>query len=182
MLHKKRDDEEAPEANVLPVMNVMFLMIPALLLAMEVAKLAAVTVSSPHAAAMPSTQKPPETPAEKRLDFKVFILEDGFRISTADQPAGAGPSIPLAKPGAPMTDYERYDYVALEAKAKEIKQKAAHETIVTLSAENHVSMQVLTSAMDAVRGSDCKLLMLEADAPMPEECLFVQPIVQAGAS
>jgi biopolymer transport protein ExbD len=182
MLHKKRDDEEATEPNVLPVMNIMFLMIPALLLAMEVAKMAAVTVSPPNIAMNPSQEKPPETPPEKRLEFKVFILEDGFRISTADQQAGPGPSIALAKPGAPMSDYERYDYAALEAKAKELKQKAAHETVVTLSAENHVSMQVLLSAMDAVRGSDCKLLMLEAGAPMPDECLFIQPVVEAGAS
>jgi biopolymer transport protein ExbD len=180
MLHKKRDDEEATEPNVLPVMNVMFLMIPALLLAMEVAKLAAVTVSSPHSAVAASRDKPPEKPPEERLDLKVFISEEGFRISTANQ-AAAVPDIPLAKPGAPMDDFERYDYVALEAKAKEIKQRFKHETIVTLSAENHVSMQVLTSAMDAVRGSDCKLSSLEADAPMPEACLFFQPIVQAGA-
>jgi biopolymer transport protein ExbD len=180
MLHKKRDDEEASDPNVLPVMNIMFLMIPALLLAMEVAKMAAVTVSPPHVSAAPDTTKPPKPP-EERLDFKVFILEDGFRISTAGQTA-AVPNIPLAKPGAPMDDYERYDYAALEAKAKEFKQKFKHETVVTLSAENHVSMQVLTSAMDAVRGSDCQLLMHEDDAPMPDECLFFQPVVEAGAS
>lgn len=181
MLHKKRDDEEAPEPNVLPVMNVMFLMIPALLLAMEVAKMAAVTVSSPHTRAASSQDKPPEKPPEERLDFKVFILEDGFRISTASQQT-AVPDIALAKPGAPMDDFERYDYAALEATAKQLKQKFKHETVVTLSAENHVSMQVLTSAMDAVRGSDCKLLTLEEDAATPEACLFFQPVVQAGAS
>jgi biopolymer transport protein ExbD len=180
MLHKKRNEEEATEPNVLPVMNIMFLMIPALLLAMEVAKMAAVSVSSPRSAVSTSQQAPPENP-EERLDFKIFIREDGFRISAA-QHAGAVPDIPLAKPGAPMDDYERYDYAALEATAKQFKQKFKHETQVTLTAENHVSMQVLTAAMDAVRGSDCSMLMLEADEPMPEACLFVQPVVQAGAS
>jgi biopolymer transport protein ExbD len=180
MLHKKRDDEEACEPNVLPVMNIMFLMIPALLLAMEVAKMAAITVSPPSITQAASQETPPEKP-EERLNFKVFISEEGFRISTADQ-AGVTPDIPLAKPGAPMDDFERYDYAALEAKAKELKQRFKHETVVTLSAENHVSMQVLTSAMDAVRGSDCRLLMLEDSAPMPDECLFFQPVVNAGAS
>ena len=36
-------------------------------------------------------------------------------------------------------------------------------------------------SMDAVRGSGCKLLMVSDDEPMPEECLFYQPIVEAGA-
>jgi biopolymer transport protein ExbD len=41
---KKADDDENTDPNVLPVMNIMFLMIPALLLAMEIAKMAAVAV------------------------------------------------------------------------------------------------------------------------------------------
>jgi biopolymer transport protein ExbD len=188
---KAPPQEEVEDPNVLPVMNIMFLMIPALLLAMEIAKMAAVAVSPPKFAAAPSDQKEEEKPEEKPLKFKVFILADGFRVSTAEQQEGAeagkaqdsagGPSIPLAKPGAPMDDYERYDYIALEAKAKELKGKAKHETVVTLSAENDIPMQVLISTMDAVRGTDCKLLMLKEDEPMPEECLFFQPVVEAGA-
>jgi biopolymer transport protein ExbD len=183
-------EEEATDPNVLPVMNIMFLMIPALLLAMEIAKMAAVAVSPPKFAAAPSDQKEQEKPEEKPLKFKVFILADGFRVSTAEQQEGAeagkaqdsgAPSIPLAKPSAPMDDYERYDYLALEAKAKELKAKAKHETSVTISAENDIPMQVLIYTMDAVRGTDCKLLMLKEDEPMPEECLFFQPIVEAGA-
>lgn len=187
---RKNEEEVVEEANVLPVMNIMFLLIPALLLAMEVASLAAIAVSPPKFAAAPSDKKEEEKPDEKPLKFKVFILEDGFRVSTAAQQEGAeagqeqdssGPSIPLAKPAAPLDDYERYDYAALEAKAKELKQKAKHETVVTISAENNIPMQVLIGTMDAVRGSDCKLLMLKEDEPVPEECLFFQPIVEAGA-
>lgn len=187
---KKNHEVAVEEANVLPVMNIMFLLIPALLLAMEVASLAAIAVSPPKFAAAPSEKKEEEKKEEKPLKFKVFILEDGFRISTAAQQEGAeagkeqdssGPSIPLAKPSAPLDDYERYDYAALEAKAKELKQKAKHETVVTISAENNIPMQVLINTMDSVRGTDCKLLMLKEDEPIPEECLFFQPIVEAGA-
>jgi biopolymer transport protein ExbD len=176
MPHKKREDEEVTEPNVLPVMNIMFLMIPALLLAMEIAKMAAITVTPPNTT-VSSKAAPEPPPEEQRLDFKVFIREDGFQISTAQQRE----SIALAKPGAPMADYERYDYVALEAKAKELKQRFAAETVVTLTAENDVSLQVLTLAMDAVRGSDCKTLTVKEGEPMPEECLFFQPVVEAGA-
>jgi biopolymer transport protein ExbD len=178
MAHKKREDEETPEPNVLPVMNIMFLMIPALLLAMEIAKMAAISVSPPNFT-VASKNTPIETPPDqKKLDFKVFIREDGFQISTAEQREAA--AIALAKPGAPMADYERYDYVALEAKAKELKQRFGSETVVTLTAENDVSMQVLTAAMDAVRGSDCKMIVPKDGEPMPEECLFFHPIVEAG--
>ncbi|MFO7565593.1 MAG: biopolymer transporter ExbD [Enhygromyxa sp.] len=187
---RKNNEVEPEEANVLPVMNIMFLLIPALLLAMEVASLAAVAVSPPKFAAAPSDKKEEEKKEEKPLKFKVFILEDGFRVTTAEQQEGAeagksqdssGPSIPLAKSGTDLTDYSRYDYKALEDKARELKAKAKHETVVTISAENNIPMQVLVSTMDAVRGSDCKLLMIKEDEPMPEECLFFQPIVEAGA-
>jgi biopolymer transport protein ExbD len=187
---QKRKEEKAEEANVLPVMNIMFLMIPALLLAMEVASLAAIAVSPPKFAAAPSDKKEEEKKEEKPLQFKVFILEDGFRVSTAAQQEGAeagkaqdsaGPSIPLAKPGADMNDFDRYDYMALEAKAKELKAKSTHETVVTISAENSIPMAVLVRTMDAVRGTDCKLLMVTEDEPVPPECLFYQPIIEAGA-
>ncbi|HLT38853.1 MAG TPA: biopolymer transporter ExbD [Enhygromyxa sp.] len=187
---RKDNEVEVEEANVLPVMNIMFLLIPALLLAMEVASLAAVAVSPPKFAAAPSEKKEEEKKEEKPLQFKVFILEDGFRVTTAQQQEGAeagksqdssGPSIPLANPSADLKDYSRYDYKALEDKARELKEKAKHETVVTISAENNIPMQVLVSTMDAVRGTGCKLLTLKEDEPIPEECLFFQPIVEAGA-
>lgn len=190
MGRKSPPADEVEDPNVLPVMNIMFLMIPALLLAMEIAKMAAVAVSPPKFAAAPSEKKEEEKPEEKPLKFKVFILADGFRVSTAEQQEGAeagksqdsaGPSIPLAKPGAPMDDYERYDYIALEAKSRELKTKAKHETVVTLSAENDIPMQVLINTMDAVRGSDCKMLLIKEDEPIPDECMFFQPVVEAGA-
>jgi biopolymer transport protein ExbD len=187
---KSEEEIEVEEANVLPVMNIMFLLIPALLLAMEVASMAAIAVSPPKFAAAPSEKKEEEKKEEKPLNFKVFILEDGFRVTTAAQQEGAeagkaqdssGPSIPLAKPAAPLDDYDRYDYKALEDKARELKGKASHETVVTISAENNIPMAVLIATMDAARGTDCKLLMIKEDEPMPEECLFYQPIVEAGA-
>ena len=48
---KKNAEEGEVEANLIPVMNVMFLLIPALLLAMEVARFAAINVSPPKFAA-----------------------------------------------------------------------------------------------------------------------------------
>ena len=67
-------------------------------------------------------------------------------------------TLDAAKPGAPMDDYERYNYAALEAEAKKLKEGHKSETVVTISAENSVPMQVLVSTMDAARGVECRLV------------------------
>jgi len=179
------------EANLLPVMNVMFLLIPALLLAMEVARFAAINVVPPKYAATAETKEPEKKPEEEPLNLKIFIMEDGFRVSASGQQAGAEagretdstrPSIALAKPSAPLNDFSRYDYAALEAKATEYKRLFPHETVATISAENSIPLQVLTSTMDALRGSKCTLLAASKSGQIPEDCLFWQPIIDAGAT
>lgn len=191
MARKSKFEEGEVEANLLPVMNVMFLLIPALLLAMEVARFAAVTVTPPKFAAQ-ADDKQDEKKEDKPLNLKVFIMEDGFRVSAQGQQQGAEagksadsnkPTIPLAKAGAPLDDYERYDYAALEAEAAKYKGLFAHETTVTISAENSIPMQVLVKTMDAARGVDCRLVPFldgTVEEP-PEECLFFMPVVEAGA-
>lgn len=191
MARKKRKGAEEGEvqANLLPVMNIMFLLIPALLLAMEVARFAAVNVNPPKFAAS-ADQKKEKEEKKKPLNLKVFILEDGYRISAQDQQEGADagksadsskPTIPLAKRGAALDDFDRYDYAALEAKAKQYKSLFAHETVVTISAENTIPMQALINTMDALRGSKCRLAKAMKGEKVPEDCLFWQSVVEAGA-
>lgn len=186
---KKKLDEGEVEANLIPVMNVMFLLIPALLLAMEVARFAAVNVTPPKFAAQ-ADQKKEKDDKDKPLNLKVFIMEDGYRVSASGQQEGADagkaadsnkPTIPLAKPGAPLDDFDRYDYAALEAKAAEYKSLFSHETLVTISAENSIPMQALINTMDALRGSDCKLMLWKQGEEPPPECYFYHAVVEAGA-
>jgi hypothetical protein len=185
---KKMDDGEV-EANLIPIMNIMFLLIPALLLAMEVASFASVNVSPPKFAAQAKDKKE-EKKQEEPLNLKVFIMEDGYRVSASGQQQGAEagksadstkPTIGLLKPGSPVDDFERYNYAGLEAEAKKFKQLFPHETVVTLSAENNIPMQVLITTMDALRGTECRLLKAMQGEEVPPECLFWQPIVEAGA-
>ncbi|MEX1369250.1 MAG: biopolymer transporter ExbD [Nannocystaceae bacterium] len=182
-------EEAEVEANLIPVMNVMFLLIPALLLAMEVARFAAVNVTPPKFAAQADKEKEKED-KEKPLNLKVFIMEDGYRVSASGQQQGAEagksadsnkPTIPLAKAGTPLDDFERYDYAKLEAEAAKYKQLFPHESVVTISAENSIPMQALINTMDALRGTDCKLLKAMAGEEVPPECYFWQAIVEAGA-
>lgn len=186
---KKKIQEGEVEANLIPIMNIMFLLIPALLLAMEVASFAAVNVSPPKFASQ-ANKKEDKKKEEEPLNLKVFIMEDGYRVSAQGQQQGAEagksadsarPTIPLAKPGASLDDFDRYDYAALEAQAKKYKQLFPHETVVTISAENSIPMQALVRTMDGLRGTECKLLKAMQGEEVPPECLFWQPIVEAGA-
>ena len=186
---RKKMEEGEVEANLIPIMNIMFLLIPALLLAMEVARFAAINVSPPKFAAQ-SEDKDQKKKDEKPLNLKIFIMEDGYRVSASGQQAGAEagksadsnrPTIPLAKSGAPLDDFDRYDYATLEAKSAEYHRLFPHETVVTISAENSIPMQALTRTMDALRGSNCKLLKAMKGEEVPEDCMFYQPIVEAGA-
>ncbi len=191
MARKRKKEEEAEvEANLLPVMNIMFLLIPALLLAMEIAAMAAINVSPPKFAAS-ANQKKTDKKEEKPLDLKVFIMEDGYRVSASGQQEGADagksadskrPTIPLAKAGADLEDYERYDYAALEAKAKEYKALFPNDVTVKISAEANIPMQVVVSSMDALAGTTCKIgKTIKSGEQPPEDCYFWQPIVEAGA-
>lgn len=197
---RKSEELAVEEANVLPVMNIMFLLIPALLLAMEVASMAAIAVSPPKFSAAPSEKKEEKKEEKKQLKLKVFIMEDGFRVSSADQQEGAeagketdssAPTIPLMSDkngckAAEMVLFDNaprngcYDFATLEAQAKKLKEGFSHESIVTLSAENAIPMQVLIHTMDAMRGTDCKLNVKTPDGKVPAECYFYQPIVEAG--
>ena len=88
MARKKREEDEIV-ANLLPVMNIMFLLIPALLMAMEFASMASINVSPPKFSSQPSEPKPEEEKKEKPLNLKVFIMEDGYRVSADGQQEGA---------------------------------------------------------------------------------------------
>ena len=188
---KKQEIEGEVEANLLPVMNIMFLLIPALLLAMEIAAMAAINVSPPKFAASANQNKKTDKKEEKPLDLKVFIMEDGYRVSASGQQEGADagksadskrPTIPLAKAGADLEDYERYDYAALEAKAKEYKSLFPNDVTVKISAEANIPMQVVVSSMDALAGTTCKIgKTIKSGEQPPDDCYFWQPIVEAGA-
>ena len=52
---------------------------------------------------------------------------------------------------------------------------------MTISAENSIPMQSLINTMDALRGTECKLLKAMAGEEVPPECYFWQAIVEAGA-
>jgi hypothetical protein len=117
-------------------------------------------------------------------------MEDGYRVSADGQQEGAeagkatdskAPTIPLAKAGAPLNDFERYDYKALEAAAQKYKSLFPNEVVVTVSAEAKIPMQVMIYTMDSLAGSTCKIGKALKGEKVPDDCYFWQPIVEGGA-
>ncbi|EDM77086.1 hypothetical protein PPSIR1_19624 [Plesiocystis pacifica SIR-1] len=188
MLRRRTFSEEPKvgEANVLPVMNIMFLLIPALLLAMEVASMASVAVSPPKLCGAGCSDSENTEEPKKALNLKVVIRSDGYTLKYAGTEDGKqaaesdGPSIGLERPNAPADDYDRYDYAALEARAAEFIEAYPHETRVTVTAESDIPAQVLISTMDALRGTDCKMAGFAAGDERREGCYFYEPVVEAG--
>ena len=161
-------DDEPAEANVLPVMNVMFLLIPALLLAMETASMAGIRVHAPRSSPAPS---PTTTTQKDDIGLKVRVNQDAIVIE-----AQGHSFAPLAAIQRPDGSHS-YDFAALEATAKELKAQVPQDARVRISAENDVEYQHIIAAMDALRGTDCK--SHAAGETVPAECLFWAPTIDA---
>ena len=172
MARKRREASSSMDSALLPIMNIMLLMIPALLLAMEVARLAAIAVVPPRVG--PGVESDTTTPPEAPL--RVFVAEDGFVVAVGEAP---GERIPLANPTAAPGQPEGYDFAALEARARRIKD--VHPTgHLQLDAEGSIPLQTLVATMDSLRGSDCRLSELRADEAPGPECLYTDVTVAPG--
>ena len=167
---KKRSDlpVEAPAADLLPVMNIMFLLIPALLLAMEFASMAQINISPPRVS---DAGKTDPAPNKRPFEFKVMIRSDGFLTTVNGAPTG--PAIPL-QAGA-------LDFGALTAAARELKVANPDDDTVTISAENQVHLQSVVATLDALRAADGRLAnTVRLGERAPDSCLFWNTVISSG--
>lgn len=172
---KKSSQEEGEvEANLLPVMNVMFLLIPALLLAMEVARFSAVPVQSPRFSTL--TSEPSQDPTQEQLRLRVIVREDGFTARYGSSPESERKiDIPLGADG-------EHDFKALEGRAAELKALFPDDVVVNLTAENGIEYGTLVRSMDALRGTECSLAAAFTGETVPPECYFWSVVVESGAA
>jgi biopolymer transport protein ExbD len=167
---KKPTEEGEVEANLLPVMNVMFLLIPALLLAMEVARFSAVTVTPPTFSELSDASKPPTT---EPLRLRVHVRQDGFTARYGSSPKSERSiDIPLGTDG-------KHDYPALEQRAAELKALFPEDDVVNISAEGSVDYSTLVQSLDALRGHECSLQAAQLGEQEPEGCYFWSAVVQS---
>jgi biopolymer transport protein ExbD len=172
MARRRRDKASGTQDHsLLPIMNIMLLLVPALLLAMEVARMGAIYVAPPRVGpGIAGTPPPPDMP------MRVFVAEDGFLVAIGDGPSER---IGLAKQGTAAGDPTSYDFAALEQRARRVK--GVHpEGRLQLDAEGSIPLATMVATLDALRGSDCQPGRLApGEAPGPE-CLYLDATIAPG--
>lgn len=148
------------EADLLPVLNIMFLLIPALLLAMEFASMASIEVAPPRMCASCDNKLATEDPFRLTIE----IRSDGFQAHVNG--SASGEPIPL-RDGT-------HDFAALAAAAKQLKFAHPDTHDVTVRAESAVRLQTLVETIDTLRGEDCKLAGMRSGEAAPAACMFWQ--------
>jgi len=159
---KKRAIIPELEVDLIPVLSCMFLLVPALLLAMEAANWASVPVGPPrHVVEGPADHHRQEPHA-----LHVEVRDDGFVLSVGC--TGCAEDEVVARAGQ-----DGYD--GLRTAALEIKASYPTLDLVLLSAQGETRLQTLVETMDALRGERCSV---SPDATR-EGCLFTGVVIDA---
>jgi biopolymer transport protein ExbD len=154
---RSRGDEPFPEPDTLPLMNIIFMLILALLTMSAMLPLGFLS-SEAQKLSRGGGALAPEQEQKKPLTLIVFITSTGFNISIygdvkmgeAD-PANPGRKLPLI-PSHPGREGElEYDYAALQAKLTEFKKLDEDEQAMTITADPEVKFDVVIQTMDASR-------------------------------
>ena len=146
----------------------MFLLIPALLLAMEVAPFSSVTVRPPQFTAVGDQSAPPTRPeVSVRVTIRVESVQAELRRSEVP-----GPDVKSFTRVRSGDGTQAEDFGQLETFARAVKRDFPGHSRVELTAESEVTLDTLVAAMDALRGRDCSL----PAAPVSDECLLWQVV------
>jgi hypothetical protein len=155
MKRGERVEERFPEPDLLPIMNIIFMLILALV---SMAALLPLGVLSSEAQKISKGGIPVPKEGEKALNLVVFITEKGFNISVHGEVkmGGIDPNDPNRKlpliPNIPMPDGNLgFDYIGLHNKLVEFKKLAPEELSMTVTADPEVITDVIIQTMDASR-------------------------------
>lgn len=158
-----KQKDSVPEPDLIPVLGCMFLLVPALLLAMEVATMGSVTVSPPRIQA--STGEDPGHDPPFR--FSVTVRNDGFLAKVGDARSTDDGGTEIRMRGA------EHDFDSLERLAQWLKRHHRDESRVTVTAESDIPLQTLVRTIDTLRGRQCSL------AEPGDECLFWDVVIES---
>lgn len=161
---KKRVTIPPLDVDLIPVLSCMFLLIPALLLAMEAANWSSIPVSPPKFV----SHGEPERPMHERPHLAVEVREDGFAVTLGHCDGCGGPPAVVGLEGEDGLD-------GLRSAAAGIKASYPSLEDVYLSAEGTIPLQTLVRTMDVLRGSTCSMLPGEDRS----SCLFPGVIIDA---
>lgn len=150
---KKKRIEEAEDVNLVPIMNLVTILIPFLLMAVQFVSLAVIDSTLP-ALGEPIPQDPTD---EKPLGLNVAVTDEGYMVSgTSDllqgEEGGEGPAgvtIPCEVAGCPNP--ESYNIRELRNLLNDVKDEYENEENVILVPQSQISYEVLVITMDATR-------------------------------
>lgn len=148
---KKKFDPGDHNLNLIPIMNLVLMLIPAILITASFVEITVINVSAPQiGGGAPVEQEKPEKPP---LNLTIVLTDQGFTIAgsggvlgqeAADPNAAKGPTIPKTGDG-------KYDWESLTKKLVEIKDAFPEETKVIINAEPDIKYEFLVGTMDAAR-------------------------------
>jgi biopolymer transport protein ExbD len=146
MRRRFRHAEETGELNIIPYLDIVTNLVMFMLLSMTgLVSLGVVNVSAPKAGG------PAAAAADRpKLLLTVGIGKAGFYVGGADGGAAAAPAASGAPPTIPLREGS-YDFAALTAEMKRVKDRFPSETNLILTAEPDVPYDVLIQTMDACR-------------------------------
>ena len=153
--HRKEDPEQ--ELNIIPMMNLVIILIPALLLSSSFVQIAVINVSAPQIGSGVAEEKPEDEAEKEKLNLTVAVTDRGFTVAGSGAVLGGadgeegGPTVPKKPDG-------EYDYEGLANKLAEIKDAFPDETKIILNAEPEITYEVVVATMDATRELDGRLL------------------------
>jgi len=158
---KKRPPDEMPELNLKPAMNMILILIPLLLFAMETVKIVMINVATPQIGPSSTSSAPEEKPDEVPLKLTIALTDRGITVFAKNQVV-ENKDDPLG-PTFPKIDGEEkdaqgrvvaskvYDYEALTQKLADIKEAHPTEENVIISSEPTIKYRYIIKLMDAAR-------------------------------
>lgn len=146
MTNASRRPSREVKLELLPVMNLVTILIPMLLMAAQLAELAAIDATVP---AISEDAKPPQTPQDEPLVLQIT----GSGVRLAGVPADVDIEQDLRCTGDVCVNTSDYPLAALTDQL--VTMKAAHpdDSAITIEAAGEVPYGVVVAVMDAARAT-----------------------------
>jgi biopolymer transport protein ExbD len=160
-------DEEGGELNIVPFLDIVTNVLMFVLATIAVTFTTMIDSQPPRASG--SSARPPTKPS---LSLNIVVIDKGFIVSAFGQRIGDGCQGPGSGVAVGMKSDGDYDYSALGACAKRLKNQvaeAADETAFTLTANSNIPYQVIIGTIDALRkGDDGQTLFTDVNFGVPK--------------
>ena len=149
----RRQNEDLGEPEILPMMNVLFMLVMVLMGMSAFLPLGVITTQAPRLASAGAAV----SSKAQGLNLRIMLLKSGINVSVNGSllKGATNPLFPKIKFGEHLV----YDFTSLTQRLTELKAQNPNENSVMIMADPNVTYENIVHAMDASRESvDGKLL------------------------